>query len=329
MGRSVISRQLAAGALALVIAGGAGAAARPRADQTPGQTFRTGTDVVRLSITVATTDGKLIGGLDKTLFQVFEDGALQDVSFFSADRQPVALSILLDTSASMEPKLAVAKEAASGFARRLSPEDLAQVLQFESRVEVVQDFTNDAAKLEAAIRRTNVGGSTSLHNALYVALTNFKKARLQGTDTVIRRQAIVVLSDGEDTSSLMDYDEVLGLAKRSDVIVYAIGLKSKAEAKAKGFSEATYELRTLADETGGDLFTVEDITQLGPIYQRIADELMNQYTVGYSSRNPKKDGAWRAVQVRVGQPNTVARTKRGYYGPTMGLSPAARAMDQR
>lgn len=321
------SRGLAVGGLALAgaavmaVVAAAGTPVRLWANQNPQQIFRTGTDVVSLSVTVATPEGKLIGGLDRALFQVFEDGALQDIAFFSAERQPIALSILLDTSASMEPKLVVAKEAASGFARRLGSQDLAQVLQFDSRVEVLQDFTADAAALERAIRRTNVGGSTSLHNALYIALTNLKKARLQGTDAVIRHQAIVVLSDGEDTSSLMGYDEVLDLAKRSDVIVYAIGFKSKQETKAHGFSEADYELRTLADETGGRLFPVEDISQLGPIYQQIADELMNQYTIGYTSKNPKRDGAWRAVQVRVGQPNAVARTKRGYYGPTMGFFP--------
>jgi len=292
---------------------------RLAAQQTPQQVFRAGTDVVSLSITVATPEGKLIGGLDRALFQVFEDGALQEISFFSSERQPIALSILLDTSASMEPKLAVAQEAASGFARRLGPEDLAQVIGFDSRVEVLQDFTGDAVKLERAIRRTNAGGSTSLHNALYIALSNLKKARLQATDTIIRRQAIVVLSDGEDTSSLMGYDEVLDLAKRSDVIVYAIGLKSAQDLKSHGFSEADFELRTLAEETGGRLFTVDQIPQLGPIYQQIADELTNQYTIGYTSKNPKRDGAWRAIQVRVQQPNAIARTKRGYYGPTMGL----------
>jgi len=320
------ARRLAAGAglAALAAAAVLGAPVLLSAQQAPQQIFRAGTDVVSLSVTVATPEGKLIGGLDRALFQVFEDGALQDISFFSAERQPIALSILLDTSASMEPKLAVAQEAASGFARRLGPQDLAEVIDFDSRVDILQDFTGDAAKLERAIRRTNAGGSTSLHNALYIALTTLKKARLQGADSIIRRQAIVVLSDGEDTSSLMGYDEVLDLAKRSDVIVYAIGLKSAQDLKSRGFSEADYELRTLAEETGGRLFTVDQVAQLAPIYQQIADELMNQYTLGYTSRNPKKDGAWRAVQVRVQQPNALARTKRGYYGPTIGeplLSP--------
>jgi Ca-activated chloride channel family protein len=320
------ARRLACGAgLAIVLMAGVGvgpgAPARLGAHQTPQQIFRAGTDVVSLSVTVSTPEGKLLGGLDRALFQVFEDGAIQDISFFSSERQPIALSILLDSSASMASKLAVAQEGASGFAHRLGPQDLAQVIDFDSRVEVLQDFTGDAAALERAIRKTSAGGSTALHNALYIALTSLKKARLQATDGVIRRQAIVVLSDGEDTSSLMGYDEVLDLAKRSDVLVYAIGLKSKDELKMRGFSEADYELRTLAEETGGLLFTVEETQQLAPIYQQIADDLMNQYTIGYTSKNPKKDGAWRAVQVRVQQPNALARTKRGYYGPTMGMPP--------
>jgi Ca-activated chloride channel family protein len=291
----------------------------PAALVAQGQVFRGGVDVVSLNVTVATPEGKLIGGLDRAVFQVFEDGALQDITFFSGARQPVALSILIDSSASMEPKLAVAQEAASGFAGRLGPHDLAQVIDFDSRVEVLQDFTADRAALEHAIRRTTAGGSTSLYNALYIAITDLKKMRAQSVDE-IRRQAIVVLSDGEDTSSLMGYEEVLDLAKRSEILVYAIGLKSKQDAPVHGFNESEFVLRTLSEETGGRLYSVDQIQQLPAIYQQIADELSNQYTIGYTSKNPKKDGAWRAVFVKILQPNAIARTKRGYYAPTVKLT---------
>lgn len=288
----------------------------------PAQIFRAGIDVVSLNITVTEGD-RLIPGLDQSLFAVYEDGVQQDISFFSRAAQPIALSLLIDTSTSMEHKLGVAQEAAIGFARRLTGSDAAQIIDFDSRVEILQTFTSDPVLLEQAIRRTQVGGSTSMYNALYVALSELRRVRIADKDEV-RRQAIVILSDGEDTSSLISYEDVLDSAKRADVAVYAIGLRSKQDRPTRGFNEAEFVLRTLSQETGGRVFFVEDVAQLPAIYQRIADELANQYTIGYSSKNLKRDGAWRAIVVRVDRPNTVARTKRGYFAPSLPKMPMPR-----
>lgn len=283
------------------------------------QIFRVGTDVVSLNITV--TEGeKLIPGLEQARFAVYEDGVQQEIAYFSRTPQPIALSLLIDTSTSMEHKLLVAQEAAIGFARRLNPTDAAQIIDFDSRHEILQTFTADRALLEQAIRRTQVGGSTSLYNAIYVALSELKRVRAATPDQ-LRRQAIVVLSDGEDTSSLIAYEDVLESAKRSETAVYAIGLRSKQDRPTRGFNEAEFVLRSLAQETGGRVFFVEDVAQLPGIYQQIADELANQYSVGYSSKNPKRDGAWRAIVVKVDRPNTHARTKRGYFAPTAPRAP--------
>lgn len=286
------------------------------------QIFRTGIDVVSLSVTVTESD-TLVPGLDQSLFAVYEDGVQQDISFFSRTAQPIALSLLIDTSTSMEMKLPIAQEAAIGFAKRLTGSDSAQIIDFNSRVQILQTFTSDPLLLEEAIRRTRVGGATSLYNALYVALSELKRVRVTTKDE-IRRQAVVILSDGEDTSSLIAYDDVLDSAKRSEVAVYAIGLRSKADRPTRGFNEAEFVLRTLSQETGGRVFFVEDVGELPAIYQRIADEIANQYTIGYSSKNLKRDGAWRAIVVRVDRPNTVARTKRGYFAPSLPKSPAPR-----
>jgi Ca-activated chloride channel family protein len=275
------------------------------------QVFRAGADVVSLNITVTEGD-VLVPGLEQARFSVFEDGVQQDIAYFSRDPQPIALSLLIDTSTSMENKLVVAQEAAIGFARRLKPTDAAQIIDFDSRHEILQTFTADSTLLEQAIRKTQVGGSTSLYNAIYVALSELKRVKASTPDQ-IRRQAIVVLSDGEDTSSLIAYEDVLESAKRSEVAVYAIGLRSKQDRPTRGFNEAEFVLRSLSQETGGRAFFVDDISQLGTIYQRIADELANQYSIGYSSKNLKRDGAWRAIVVKVDRPNTAARTKRGYF----------------
>jgi Ca-activated chloride channel family protein len=299
-----------AGALAVASTAGLLSAMEP-------QVFRGGTDVVSLSVTVTDAAGHFVTGLDRPDFQVFEDGALQDISNFARDPQPIALSILLDTSASMEKKIAVAQEAAVGFVKRLGPDDVAEVIAFNSRAQIIQPFTADRMALEQAIRRVEVGGSTSLYNALYMALSELKGMRAPAADR-LRRQAIVVLSDGEDTSSLVAFDDVLDSSKRSEVDVYAIGLRSKDDGPVHGFNEAEYVLRTLSQETGGRVFFVTDAAQLQAIYQQIADELANQYALGYVSKNPRRDGAWRRIVVRVSRKETTVRTKSGYFGPTAG-----------
>jgi Ca-activated chloride channel family protein len=278
--------------------------------------FKAGIDVVSLNVTVTDGTNHYVTDLQQGDFQVFEDGVQQDVTFFNRTNLPIALSLLLDTSASMETRLPIAQEAAAGFARRLRSQDLAEIVDFDSRVVILQAFTNQANDLEQAIRRTSAGGSTSMYNAIYIALKDLKKVIATNADE-IRRQAIVVLSDGEDTSSLLPFEEVLDLAKRSETAIYAIGLRSGDGGTAgKGFKEAEFVLRQLAQETGGRAFFPTAVTELPAIYGQIADELSSQYTVGYQSRNVKRDGAWRRVVVRVNRPGAVPRTKLGYFAPT-------------
>ena len=173
---------------------------------------------------------------------------------------------------------------------------------------------SSASELEQAIRKTSAGGSTSLYNALYIALKDLKKVVAKNVDE-IRRQAIVVLSDGEDTSSLISFDEVLDLAKRSETAIFTIALRG-VETQSKGFREAEFVMRQLAQETGGRAFFPVKIDDLNGVYAEIADELASQYTLGYSSRNNKRDGAFRRIVVQVNRPNVTPRTKRGYYAPS-------------
>jgi Ca-activated chloride channel family protein len=302
---------------ALAIAALALSAVMPlSAQQAPQPSFRAGVDVVSLHVTVTDASGRFVTNLPESVFSVYEDGVKQEVKFFNRSNLPIALSILLDTSASMEDKLRTAQEAATGFVKKLRDQDLAQVIDFDSRVLIAQSFTNNVSDLETAIRKTVANGSTSLHNAIYISLKELKKVQARNADEV-RRQAIVVLSDGEDTSSLVSFDEVLDLAKRSETAIYAIGLRSKGPDHARGsFNEADYVLRELSQQTGGRVFFAQNASELAGIYGQIADELSSQYMLGYSSSNPKRDGAWRRIVVRVDEANTIARTKQGYYGPT-------------
>ena len=304
-----VARRLSSIVAAAVVTAGLTAQPPPA-----GQVFRGGTDTVFLSVTVVDPHGRHVAGLARDDFQVLEDFVPQRIETFASDPQPIALSLLIDTSTSMEQTIGIAQQAAIGFAKRLGPSDLAQIIDFDSSIVILQEFTRDVSELEAAIRKTRAGGSTALYHAIYTALDEQKRVRARNADD-LRRQAIVVLSDGEDTSSMIEYEQVLESAKRSEVVVYAIGLRAKNNLPKRGFNEAEFVLRTLSQETGGRVFFVEDAQQLAGIYSQIADELANQYTIGYTSKNTKRDGAWRRINVQVTAPGATARTKSGYYGP--------------
>ena len=313
-----MSYRLLVTALALTALGGIATAQQ---DKPPPQTpaFRAGIDIVSLNVTVTDGVNHYVTDLEEADFQIFEDGVKQEVTFFSRRQQPIALSLLLDSSASMEDKLSTLQTAASNFVRRLRPNDIAQVIDFDSRVDVRQVFTGNQTDLVTAIDRIASGGSTSLHNAIYIALKELRKVRAV-TEQDIRRQALVVFSDGEDTSSLVSFEEVLDLAKRSETSIYAIALRGP-DVQQKGFKEAEYVMRTLALETGGRSFFPAKIDDLSGVYSQIGDELTSQYTIGYISKNPRRDGAFRRIDIRVTRPNAAARTRRGYYAPTPPGSP--------
>ena len=160
-----------------------------------------------------------------------------------------------------------------------------------------------------------------MYNAIYIALKDLKKVVATNVED-IRRQAIVVLSDGEDTSSLLPFEEVLDLAKRSETAIYAIGLRSDegpgplGDSRRRSSCCASSRRRPAAARSSRT-----QVAELPTIYRQISDELSSQYTVGYTSRNPKRDGAWRRVVVRIDRPGTAARTKQGYFGPTVSRTP--------
>jgi Ca-activated chloride channel family protein len=313
--RPLIAASLAASVTVLAAQAGQ-APAQPQSPERQGPAFRAGIDLVSLSVTVTDSSARYVTDLEAEDFSLFEDGVKQDATLFTRTNLPIALALLIDTSASMEAKLQTAQEAAIGFATRLRGQDLAEIVSFDTRVTILQNFTANVRDLERAIRKTSAGGSTSMYNAVYVALKDLKKTVVKNVDE-IRRQAIILLSDGEDTSSLLPFEEVLDLAKRSETAIYSIGLREERSVTAtKGFREAEFVLRQFSQETGGRAFFPLQVGDLSGIYGQISDELSSQYTVGYTSRNPRRDGAWRRIVIRVNRPNVTARTKQGYFAPT-------------
>jgi Ca-activated chloride channel homolog len=305
-----MARPLSAGVVAILALGTTGFV-NVRA-QTYRPIFRVGVDIVSLNVTVTDAARRYVGDLNRDDFVVVEEGVPQNVVFFRKTDVPLALALLLDTSASMEQALATAQEAAIGFARQLGPADVAMLIDFDSKVQVLAHFTSDRSELEEAVRRTMAGGSTSLYNAVYVALKELSRIKLEDEQQGLRRRAIILLSDGEDTSSLVSFDELLDLASRSDTMIYTIGLGSADSSGRRTFQDAQFVLRRLAQQTGGRAFFPQAARELTGVYGEIRDELSSQYLLAYESGS-QKNGQWRRVNVRVNRPNVMVRARQGYY----------------
>jgi len=293
-----------------------GAFTRPAVGRSGQRPFRSGVDVISMSVTVTDGTRRYVTDLDRDDFQILEDGRPQHVTFFQKNSLPLALALLVDTSASMELNLATAQEAAVGFVRELGPKDIASVVDFDTRVQVLQEFTGDHDALERAIRQTTAGGSTALYNAVYIALKDLNKTIRGGPLDESRRRAIVILSDGEDTTSLVPFEDVLDLAARSDTAIYAIGLRGPELAGPKKITDADFVLRRFAQQTGGRAFFASSAKELSGVYHEIRMELANQYFLAYESSNGQRDGQFRRIAVRVERTGAVARARPGYYAPT-------------
>ena len=323
-------------------------AAQPPTESAPGQpprtsaeptpdvpVFRSGAALVPLNVTVTDSTKQFVKGLTASDFSVFEDGVEQHVKFFEATETPTDLIVLIDTSSSMSDKMDVVHEAAAGFLKTMKPGDRGAVVAFADGVDIVQTLTDDRHLLEQGVRRTVARGATSLHNAIYIALKEFGRGAKQEGD--VRRQAIAVLSDGEDTSSLVGFDDVLELARKSGVSIYPIVLQSRYAATRAGtagqrrfYSQSEYSMRVLAQETGAQAYFPLQVFELKGIYASIAQELSSQYSLAYSPNNARADGRFRKIQVRIAaRPELKLRTRTGYTadqprGVTSAFQPPGR-----
>jgi Ca-activated chloride channel family protein len=280
--------------------------------------FRSSIDVVALNVVVTDPRERLVGGLASSDFAVFEDGIKQDVSFFAASDVALDLAILLDTSASMSDKMGIMQRAALGFARTLRPGDRALIVDIKDATRVLHALDADPDGVTAAIRSTRAGGGTGLFNGLYMTYKQLAKSRTaEGQE--MRRQAIVVLSDGQDTTSIMSFDDVMDVAKQAGIATYTITLRSpelttfEQARGARYFSEAEFSMRQLARETGGQAYFPLQIGELNNVYASIAKELSTQYAIGYTPKTLHQDGRFRRIVVQVtDHPDMRIRTRSGY-----------------
>jgi VWFA-related protein len=278
--------------------------------------FKSGIDLVALNVVVTDASQKFVNGLQATDFSVYEDGVLQDVSFFASSVVPLDLALLLDTSASMTDKMATMQRAAVGFASTIREQDHVAIVDIKDTVRVAYPLGSEVAAAVRAIETTKASGGTALHNGVYITLKNLALQRRNNGE--VRRQVIALLSDGEDTTSLVGFDEVLELAKQSGITIYTITLKrpgvmAAAQHPGRSFSQTDFSMKTLAQETGGRAFFPTQIAELAAIYEAIAEELAHQYAIGYTPKNPRPDGRYRRVIVKVlDRPDMRTRSRSGY-----------------
>jgi Ca-activated chloride channel family protein len=279
--------------------------------------FKSGIEMVPLTVTVTDASGKYVTGLADSDFTVVEDGVQQPLSFFASDHVPLDVALVLDTSSSMRADLPLVQGAALGLVHALRDNDRGSVIEVKNTAGIAQPFTSDRAAIEQAIRRLAASGSTALFDGVYVVLKEFQRERQMNQE--VRRQVLVLLSDGLDTQSRLGFDDVMEAARRAGVNIYVIALTGKTALipRAERDSEvlrAEYNMGAMARESGGRTFFPKTARELPGIYTAIAQELASQYELGYIPVRPGGDGAFRRVMVRLGPGvNALARTRSGYY----------------
>jgi len=270
---------------------------------------RVNTDLVVLNVTVTDKSGQYVKGLKKSDFKVYEDGVEVDPSMmasFSLHESPYAAVVLLDSSGSMESRFALARSAAIRFLDGLRPEDVAAVYRFDSKVERVQEFSGgrDLAPIAYAIRAK---GMTTLNDAIVEA----SKTLSERPEV---RKAIVVLSDGMDTFSKASSDKAVESALAIGASIYAVDMSS-IEVGGSARRQSAASLKGFAEKTGGRFIETPGGPALRDAFTGIADELGHQYTLSYRPTNKKRDGKWRALEVRVSRQDLSVRTRKGYRAP--------------
>jgi VWFA-related protein len=279
------------------------------------QEFKSGVAVVALSVTVTNGRGESVSGLGAGDFAVYEDGVQQPVSLFGSDHVPLDVALVVDTSTSMQSLLPLVKHGARDLLARLRDGDRATLIDVKRRIEVRQSLTADLPSIAAVIDAVDASGTTALYDGVYIALRQFAHERRLRPE--LRRQALVVFSDGIDTASHLGFEEVAELARSGDVAIYTVTPDHRSISPLEsGFDRrrnAVWEMRTITRDTGGLAFFTSKPEELKPVFDTIARDLVNQYAVGYVVPRPEETRKFRRVSVRLIPPaKGVTRTRSGY-----------------
>ena len=296
------TRRYRAAAAAAALAASALFAAAAQAPQPP--TFKTGTQLVSLFVTVADAQKRLVPDLKQEEFEVFDNDKPQAITYFDNSVHPINVVMMLDTSGSMTLTIDLLKQAAEQFLIRLLPDDKAKVGAFNDKIQLSARFTNNRDELISAARDVDFGNGTRLWDAVGASLDELKE--------VEGRRVILVFTDGDDTASKTSLGSVIDRARADEVMIYAIGLESKYMGPNGRMIRTRPDrgLRRIADETGGGYFELERSADLAPTFTRVAQELHSQYVIGFPPQ--QLDGRVHKLAVKLKQAGLTARARRSY-----------------
>ena len=270
-------------------------------------------DLVLIPVTVTDGHGRIITGLMKEHFTLYEDKVKQAIRHFASEDTPVAIGLVFDASDSMAPRLRKAREAVYALLNSANPEDEFFLVRFSDRADLVTGMTRDREEIRRRMESLRLGGSTALLDGVMLARNELRRAHHD-------RKAIVIISDGEDNASRCSVRQLKEAMRETDVLIYAIGITDGYDSSLRnqGLTGSPL-LNEIATETGGRLFEVNKLKQLPDIAGKISSWLRSQYLLGYVPNSPKKDGRYRRVQVKLTRPEGFPRLhalwRLGYYAP--------------
>jgi len=277
------------------------------------QTYRVNVDLVNIFCSVwDKKTNAFVTTLRRDDFTVFEDNRKQEIKNFVRETNlPLTIAMLLDTSQSVSPKLKFEQEAATSFFHSVLREnDRAMLVDFDSGVSLIQDFTSDPNKMAKEIRALKAAGGTALYDAIYQTCDE-KLIREIG------RKAIIIMSDGEDQSSRATMEEALNMALRAEATVFSISVNQGGffGVGAGEKKEGDRILKLLAESTGGRIFYPFKVDELDDAFRQINQELRSQYNIGYLSSNDRRDGSYRKVEITIPDKNLRISYRKAYYAP--------------
>ena len=277
--------------------------------RTHSPTIRSKVDLVLVPVTVTDPMNRLVTGLDKENFQVFEGKDQQEVRHFSSEDAPISLGVIFDMSGSMSSKIERAREAVMEFFKTANPQDEFFLIAFADKPQEVSDFTQSVDDLQNKLIYTVPRGRTALLDAIYLGISKMREAKYP-------KKSLLIISDGGDNHSRYTEGEIKSLVKEADVMVYSIGIYDhdfRSEEERLG----PQLLSDVSELSGGRAFTIDNPNDLADVATKIGIELRNQYVIGYRPKNPGHDGKWHKIKVKLlppkGLPPLHVYAKTGYY----------------
>ena len=284
--------------------------------------FKVDTRLVVCHTTVVDKNGHLVTDLKQDAFTVFEGGVQQTIKIFKHEDVPVSLGLIIDNSGSMREKRAKVEAASVALVKASNPDDESFVVNFNDEAFLDlphgKDFTSDIKELEEALTRIDSRGGTAMRDAIRMSIDHLKEKAHK------EKKVLVVVTDGNDNSSVISLENLVKAAQQSEVLIYSVGLLSDEERREA--KRAEHALNDLALATGGEAFFPKDVTDVDRIAKQVARDIRNQYTIEYSPTDAAMDGKFRQIKIAVNAPgHPTVRTRNGYYATPDQAGPAPKS----